>query len=100
VGLLHWYRMHISMPEAPRDMWVPWCLRMNAKGSGYIYLNGHNLGRYWQHGGQREFYLPECWMEFGSGKKNVITLQLRAVDGQTAIESAEIIPYSVYAQRV
>jgi len=49
-----------------------WRMLINASGNGYIYLNGHNLRRYGEAGLQREFYLPECWLRFGPGKKNVM----------------------------
>ncbi|MCD6303966.1 MAG: beta-galactosidase [Planctomycetes bacterium] len=30
---------------------------------GQIFLNGHNVGRFWTVGPQEYYYLPECWLE-------------------------------------
>jgi hypothetical protein len=92
--LLRWYRMHFSLSASSPKMWTPWKLRIDATGNGFVYLNGHALGRYWQVGPQREFYLPECWLSRGDGKENVIALSLRQTDEPPALRAAEI---SVYA---
>ena len=51
------------------------------------------LGRYWEIGPQREFYLPECWLKFGAGEKNILTVCLRATDRGSTIRAAEVQPY-------
>jgi len=38
-------------------------------GKGMIYINGHNLGRYWNTGPQSRLYCPASWLKKG---KNVI----------------------------
>ncbi len=38
-------------------------LRMDGMGKGQIYLNGINIGRYWQPKPQRDYYLPEPWLK-------------------------------------
>ena len=41
---------------------VPLFLRiLNAK-KGQIFLNGRNIGRFWNVGPQQCYYLPECWL--------------------------------------
>ncbi len=97
--ILTWHRMYFELPEKTPGVWVPWLMRLTASGNGDIYLNGHAIGRYWQNGKQTDFYLPECWLNFGTGKKNELTLLLRAVDKPAGIESAEAMPYKVYAER-
>ena len=104
-GLMGWYRLAFNLPEPRSGVWMPWCLRVYAQGNGYIFLNGHNLGRYWgeyddRPGGQHEFYLPECWLNSGVEKSNIITLQLRPVKGRIGISSAAVVPYAVYAQEM
>ena len=96
-ALLNWYRMEFTMPSVPPHIWVPWCLRLEATGNGFIYLNGIPMGRYWQHGGQREFYMPDNWLQ-SAGKKNVLALCLRPLDKPTAVSSATVVPYRVYAE--
>ena len=29
---------------------------------GQVFLNGHNIGRFWNVGPQQYYYLPECWL--------------------------------------
>ena len=71
---------------------MPWRALVNASGTGYMWLNGHNIGRYWEEGPQREFFLPECWLKFG--EENVLILGLRESEQKGALlESLEILPY-------
>ena len=58
-----------------------------------MYLNGHNIGRHFEAGPQREFYLPECWLKFGPGEKNILVLGLRQTMNGAVIRAAEIAPY-------
>ena len=64
---LYWYRLHFDLPAPDPHIWVPWKLHLKATGDGFIYLNGHALGRQWEVGPQQDFYLPECWLNFGPG---------------------------------
>ena len=96
--LLSWHRLEFSLPRVAKDIWLPWCLKIQATGTGFIYVNGHEYGRFWEHGGQREYYLPECWLNTRGDGKNVIALCLRAVDKPARIIAASIEPYTVYAE--
>lgn len=95
--LLTWYRVEFDLPKQPAHTWVPWKAMINAVGTGYMWLNGQNIGRHWDEGPQREFYLPECWLRFG--KKNVLVLGLRQseVDGARLL-GVEIAPYAEDAE--
>jgi beta-galactosidase len=46
-------------------------LDMRVWGKGIVFVNGHNLGRYWNAGPQQTLYLPGCWLHTG---KNTITI--------------------------
>jgi len=92
-GLLTWYRLEFDLPNPPENTWIPWLLRINASGNGYMYLNGHNLGRHYELGPQRDYYLPECWLNFGGKKKNVLMLGLRQTSHNAILKAAEIRPY-------
>lgn len=91
-GLFTWYRVEFSLPEAAPDTWIPWLAKINASGNGYMWLNGHNIGRHWEAGPQREFYLPECWLNFGK-KKNVLVFGLRQTQNGAKLKAIEIAPY-------
>jgi len=95
--LLSWYRLKFELPTSDRHQWVPWKVHLDAVGNGFLYLNGHALGRWWQVGPQRDFYLPECWLQFGPGKTNVLTLSLRPTDA-VGVRSATVEPYTNMAE--
>ena len=46
-------------------------LDMSTWGKGIVFVNGHNLGRYWNVGPQKTLYLPGCWLKKG---KNTIAV--------------------------
>jgi len=73
--------------------------RINATGNGLIYLYCHHLGRWWEIGPQRDFYLPECWLNFGPGQKNTLTFSLRRTDRGAELHGVEIAPYANFAER-
>lgn len=46
-------------------------LDMSKWGKGIVFVNGHNLGRYWNVGPQQTLYLPGCWLKKGANKITV-----------------------------
>ena len=77
---------------------MPWKLHLDARGNGLIYLNGRLLGRWWEVGPQRDFYLPDCWLNFGPDSANVVTLCLRPTAAAAAIRNASVAPYADFAE--
>ena len=98
-ALLMWYRLNFHLPATNPAVWVPWRLRLYAQGNGFLYLNGHALGRYWQAGPEHDFFLPDCWLNFGSNQTNNLTLSLRPVDHGAFIQSAVVEPDPAYAEK-
>lgn len=96
--LLTWTRLKFELPANDPHLWLPWCIHFEANGQGALYLNGHPLGRYWQ-SGQHDFYLPECWLNFGPGKPNVVTVALLPTDKGGNVTAASAIPYTAYAEK-
>ena len=41
---------------------------MDAWGKGIIFINGHNIGRYWKVGPQQTLYIPSVWLKKGENK--------------------------------
>lgn len=41
-------------------------LDMSEWGKGIVFINGHNLGKYWSIGPQQTLYLPGCWLKKGT----------------------------------
>ncbi len=50
---------------------------MNWK-KGMVYVNGHNIGRFWEIGPQQTLYMPGCWLK--KGKNEIIVLDLVGPD--------------------
>jgi len=51
-------------------------LDLRGWGKGNVWVNGHNLGRYWRIGPQQSLFLPGAWLR--QGKNEVIVLDLEA----------------------
>ena len=52
------YRGRFDMPKLG-DTW----LDLRGFGKGVVWVNGRNLGRYWEIGPQQTLYLPGCWLK-------------------------------------
>ncbi|MFI5384513.1 MAG: beta-galactosidase family protein [Fimbriimonadales bacterium] len=46
---------------------------------GVVWVNGHNLGRYWEIGPQKRLYCPAPWLK--AGRNEVIVFDLLATEG-------------------
>lgn len=97
-ALLTWFRYEFEMPAARPGVWLPWQLRLLADGNGFLYLNGRCLGRTWEVGPQREFYLPESWLHFGTGERNVLLVSLYRSSKSPRIHEASIGPMTDFAE--
>jgi beta-galactosidase len=49
-------------------------LDMRNWGKGVVWINGHNLGRYWNVGPQQTIYVPVEWLK--KGKNEIVVLEL------------------------
>ncbi|MFT3830988.1 MAG: beta-galactosidase [Opitutaceae bacterium] len=49
-------------------------LDMRPWGKGYVWVNGHNLGRYWNIGPQQTMYVPGPWLKVGDNEIVVLDL--------------------------
>ncbi|MDV6332055.1 beta-galactosidase [Asticcacaulis sp. 201] len=49
-------------------------LDMRGWGKGYVFVNGHNLGRHWSVGPQRAMFVPGPWLK--AGENEVVVLDL------------------------
>jgi beta-galactosidase len=56
--------------EEPGDTW----LDMRPWGKGYAWVNGHNLGRYWNIGPQQTMYVPGAWLKKGANEIIILDL--------------------------
>ncbi|NQU76660.1 MAG: hypothetical protein HQ546_10145, partial [Planctomycetes bacterium] len=56
-GAPTWYLATFKSPKVDQPLF----LAMAGANKGQIYLNSHNVGRFWSAGPQEHYYLPECW---------------------------------------
>jgi len=61
-------------------------LDMSNWGKGCVWINGHNLGRYWEIGPQQTLYVPVEWLKKGTNE--VVVLELIKPE-QTELHSLE-----------
>jgi len=61
-------------------------LDMRKWGKGIVWVNGHNLGRYWSIGPQQTLYLPAEWLKKGNNEIEVFEL---LKPGQTTVSAIE-----------
>lgn len=61
-------------------------LDMSDWGKGIAWINGHNLGRYWQAGPQQTLYVPAEWLK--KGKNEVVVFELLK-PGNTTLEGID-----------
>lgn len=57
-GLPAWYHAKFKYGGSP----LPLFLRISGARKGQIYVNGRNVGRFWNIGPQEYYYLPEPWL--------------------------------------
>ncbi|OQP56908.1 beta-galactosidase [Niastella vici] len=55
-----WYKGTFKITKTG-DTW----LDVNSWGKGMVWVNGHNLGRFWRIGPQQTLYLPGVWLKRG-----------------------------------
>jgi hypothetical protein len=92
-----WCRAGFTLEQAPEEWSIPWKLAFEAERDALIYLNGKFVGRYVTVGPQKEFYLPEPYLNFGSKQKNVLTIILAYTREANCFRTLRLLPYDEYA---
>ena len=64
------HRTTLEIVDAPRDTFL---VCPGAK--GVVWVNGHNLGRYWNVGPTQTLYVPGCWLKRGANEVVVFELE-------------------------
>ncbi len=72
-GLFFWGRFNL---EKTGDTYFD----LSHFSKGMIYINGHNLGRYWNLGPQQRLYCPAGWLK--KGENQVIVFDLHRLEGE------------------
>jgi beta-galactosidase GanA len=54
---------------------------MSGYNKGIVWINGHNLGRYWEIGPQKRLYCPASWLK--SGENEILVFDLHQTETKT-----------------
>ncbi|HTK80932.1 MAG TPA: beta-galactosidase [Bacteroidota bacterium] len=73
-------------------------LDMRGWGKGAVWVNGHNLGRFWYIGPQQTLYLPGVWLK--KGENEIIAFDLERHDHHTIQGLKEPILNSLVADKL
>jgi len=76
------WRAHFQVEEAGDCF-----LDLRGWGKGLVWVNGHNLGRFWNRGPQFDLFLPGCWLK--SGQNEVIVLDWETHQNATLAASKD-----------
>ena len=74
------FRATFILPHAPKDTFFD----MSKYEKGIVWVNGHNLGRYWHIGPQLRLYCPAAWLKQGENTIDILDLEMtspRAIRG-------------------
>jgi beta-galactosidase len=64
-------------------------LDMRGWGKGCVWVNGHNLGRYWRIGPQQSLFVPAGWLK--KGRNEVVVLDLEEGRGRSVQGIRELV---------
>jgi len=62
---------------------------MSNYSKGFVWVNGHNLGRYWNIGPQKRLYCPACWLTKSDNEIIVFDLHQTEPKSITGVKTAE-----------
>jgi Glycosyl hydrolases family 35/Beta-galactosidase, domain 2 len=94
-----WVRGMFHLDELPDEWSVMWKAMIDADRDALLYLNGKFVGRYAAVGPQKEFYLPEPWLQFGASAGNILTVVLAYTDQPQHLRTLQMAPYEEFATR-
>lgn len=85
---IRWYKTSFTVNKEKKQGKNGYRLHLENKGNGYLYLNGHCLGRIWQEGPQQDYNLPECYINQKS--PNYIVISLMSDNNETEIDKISL----------
>lgn len=67
------FRADVTLKDAPKDTF----LDMSKYVKGVVWVNGHNLGRYWNIGPQLRLYCPASWLRKGGNTIDILDMEMK-----------------------
>jgi hypothetical protein len=94
-----WCRAEFTLPR-PEAAWsVAWKVTFEADRDALLHLNGKFVGRYVTAGPQKDFFLPEPYLNLQGKRQNTLTIVLAYAEQANHIRTLRISPYAEYAAR-
>jgi beta-galactosidase len=79
-----WHRGSFSLPKVGDTF-----LNLGAWGKGMVWVNGHNLGRFWNIGPQQTLYCPAPWLK--TGRNEIVVFELNGAQQNSIVGMPEPI---------
>lgn len=89
-----WYRLNFPL-DLPAGWAVPLKLTLDVGTDAIIYLNGILIGRYNARDWQRDFFLPEPWLN--KKGSNTLSIAVRSIEADGGLRKATVAPYAEYS---
>jgi beta-galactosidase len=82
----HFYRNTLNLPALKLSHPI-WRVNTTSLGSGSVWVNGHNLGRYPEKIRINGMYIPECWLK--AGNNEIVIFEETGISPQKVTIEAE-----------
>ncbi len=92
-----WVRTRFALERLPAAWFAPYRVTVEAERDALLYLNGKFVGRYVTVGPQKDFYLPEPFLNFGG--QNELMVLLAYADDPRHVRTLRVSPYEEFATR-
>jgi hypothetical protein len=91
-----WYRMHFSVPKSDPRIWAPWKIHSTPLATASSTSTATRSAATGSAARSATSTCRSAGSKFGEGEQNVLSMNLRPVDGEASLRAAEL---SVYADQ-
>lgn len=92
-----WCQAEFKLPDPLADWQIQWRLEFESGRDALIFLNGKFVGRFVTVGPQREFYIPEPYLNFGPKQTNALVYVLANTDEPSQMKTLRVAPYPEFS---
>jgi len=83
------FKGNFVLSRGERDLYSDTYIDVSSYTKGIVWVNGHNLGRYWNIGPQKRLYCPSPWMREGMNELMIFDLHQTEPKTVSGAKSAE-----------
>jgi Glycosyl hydrolases family 35/Beta-galactosidase, domain 2/Beta-galactosidase, galactose-binding domain len=92
-----WCQTEFRLSDPVPDWQIPWNLEFESACDGLIFVNGKFLGRFVTVGPQKEFYIPDPYLNFGPKESNTLTFVLAYTGEAGRMKTLRLAPYPEFS---